>query len=169
MCHFISRQHEYLHYKWNPSLCSIFIALDKTLWKAKASSVHQAQPPEVVFDGNCSPWNKFTAFSAGRAAFQWLQIEFPMVIKGIKAVEVVKRHSLYMRFREVELRIGNADESGNGVVQFTENPLVGYSGQATNDPVCVFNLESKYVYGKYLTLQIIVEEHIEAAELFIIV
>ena len=92
-----------------------------------------------------------------------------MVIKGIKAVEVVKRHSLYMRFREVELRIGNADESGKGVVQFTENPLVGYSGPATNDPVCVFNLESKYVYGKYLTLQIIEVEHIEAAELFIIV
>ena len=69
---------------------------------------------------------------------------------------------------EIELRIGNVNESGKGVAQFTENP-VGFFDQATTDPVVVFNLESQYVSGQYMTLQVVQNVHIEATELFVIV
>ena len=41
---------------------------------------------------------------------------------------VVKRKRFEDRFSHVELRLGNADESSKGLVQFSENPLVATYG-----------------------------------------
>ena len=81
--------------------------------------------------------------------------------QGISRVEVVKRNSdpdadAKTAFSEVELRIGNADESVTGETQFADNPRVGYQGAHTTDKTAVFDLAGS-ASGRYLTLQRLTE------------
>ena len=83
-------------------------------------------------------------------------------------VEVVKRKTYAdskSAFSEIELRIGNADESGKGEVQFADNPRVGYQGAATEDKAAVFDLGGS-VSGRYLTLQRLTDR-LAVAEIYV--
>ena len=98
---------------------------------------------------------------------EWVQIQFPREIRGIKAVEVSKRTREFTRFSQVELRIGNVDESNKGAVQLSDNQLVGFFGEGVDERIAVFHMVGQ-VNGRFLTLQRLVDGF-ELAEVFIFV
>ena len=69
------------------------------------------------------------------------------------------------RFREVELRIGNRDESEKGLVSFSDNKLVGFYPDANDELEVLFTFPP--TYGRFLTLQILRQGHLELNELFV--
>ena len=69
-----------------------------------------------------------------------------------------------MRFKQIELRIGNRDSTGKPAEPLTENPLVVTLGDTNpNDATHIFELAPP-VGGKFLTLQIMHLEHLEVDE-----
>ena len=87
-------------------------------------------------------------------------------MERITRVDVAKRSNQYPYFKEVELRVGNVDESDKGAVQLTANPKVGHFGAATGERVAVFDLTQSPASGKFLTLQQ-VQGALNVNELFI--
>ena len=69
------------------------------------------------------------------------------------------------RFAQVELRIGNTDESNKGLNQFSSNTLVGYYGSANHETIATFQFEPRN--GRFMTLQILAQNHLEINELFV--
>ena len=51
---------------------------------------------------------------------------------------MTRNEGIIRRFGEIELRIGNNDESGLGIAHFRFNPLVGYYPGYNTDPVASF-------------------------------
>ena len=84
-------------------------------------------------------------------------------------MEVTKRDmpqvSHLQRFRDIELRIGDNDESTMGRVQFWQNPLVAFYPGNNGDLLAVFDVEGGGASGKFLTLQSKVETELEIAEI----
>ena len=73
------------------------------------------------------------------------------------------------KFNNVELRIGNADESDKGLSQFTENQLVSIypsPSSTTFSATATFVVPSP-VNGRYLTLQILDSANLEIKELWV--
>ena len=132
--------------------------LKKSTWKVTASTTmtfnDELQIPENAIDGVCRR-GSLNVFISGRKSMDWLQIEFPRRVEAIKGVVVSKRTiSDYAGFSDVELRIGNRDESGQGVVQLSGNPLVGrFDGPVHGEKMAVFQLAERPESGKFLTLQ----------------
>ena len=77
----------------------------------------------------------------------------------------MKRTITAKRFGSIELRIGNNDSTGKPAEPLTENPLVGTLETADhNIPLHKFQMALP-VSGKFLTLQIMKYEHLEADEI----
>ena len=72
------------------------------------------------------------------------------------------------RFQEVELRVGNVDESSKGMALFTDNPLVGTTGATNPDPIHRFDLNPALT-GRYVTLQCVGTMQIGMYELDILI
>ena len=109
----------------------------------------------------------FRTFLSAGSTMEWLQIEFPRIVNAIRCVEEAKRHNSYAVFKQVELRVGNSDESGEGAVKLSANPLVGYFDAAVpGEMMAVFDLEEKPASGRFLTLQQ-AKERLGIDELFI--
>ena len=128
--------------------------LDKSQWKTRHSShLKPTTKSANAIDGICgeSAGDNFISQNKG---MQWLQIEFPEVVHGITRVEVAKSSTANYPFEQVELRIGNVDESHKGDVHLSENSLVGYFGEARAEQMAVFAMaEGDLPSGKFLTLQ----------------
>ena len=71
------------------------------------------------------------------------------------------------RFGDIELRIGDNDESGLGNTQFRFNPLVGYYPGNNIEPVAIFGPLNN-VQGRFLTLQRISEGYLEVTEIYVL-
>ena len=71
-----------------------------------------------------------------------------------------------LRFRGIEIRIGNEDESGDGTVQLQRNPLVGYYEGGNSEATASIQLDT-ISSGRYLTVQNVVQEYLEIAEVYI--
>ena len=88
--------------------------------------------------------------------------------QNINAVKVYKRTVedwMVPRFSQVELRIGNHDESEEGIVQFSKNKLVGFYPDGNNELQALFNFRP--TSGQFLTLQIMSPKNLEFNELFV--
>ena len=79
---------------------------------------------------------------------------------------MTRNEGIIRRFGEIELRIGNNDESGLGIAHFRLNPLVGYYPGYNTDPVASFGPLGK-VRGRYLTLQRINRNYLDASEIYV--
>ena len=77
----------------------------------------------------------------------------------------IYRDDWTLRFSQVELRIGNLDETGNGLAPFSKNKLAGYYPSGNLDPVVSFDFSP--INGKFLTLQIFSNTYLEINELFV--
>ena len=72
------------------------------------------------------------------------------------------------KFNNVELRVGNADESDKGLSQLTENPLVSiYPSPSTTFSNYATFVISSPVNGRFLTLQILDSASLEIKELWV--
>ena len=71
-----------------------------------------------------------------------------------------------IRFAEVELRIGNNDESAKGTHQLNGNELVGFYPKASLEPIAVFELPTPAT-GRFLTLQILSANYMEISEIYV--
>ena len=83
-------------------------------------------------------------------------------------MEVFKRllnSEVIQRFANVELRIGNHNQSGKGAVHLTENPLVGCHVGGDLDPEPAIFVLDKPADGRYLTLQIVDGTYLDVGEL----
>ena len=68
------------------------------------------------------------------------------------------------RFANVELRIGNNDESRSLSKQLTRNPVAGHYAGGNKDPKAIFTLGAG-VDGRYLTLQLLDSGTLDVGEL----
>ena len=133
-----------------PNSTITFQALDKSTWTPSFPDAHEQSSPGAALDNNAGSNN--LAFISNKIPLSWFQVTFPERVIGISRVEAVKRRSLNERFQQVELRIGDADETGKGLEQLSANPLVGYFGEMVNNPLATFEVAPP-ADGKYLTLQ----------------
>ena len=79
---------------------------------------------------------------------------------------VFKRPDEYWtQFGTVELRIGNVDMSGSGLVRFTENEWIANSGPVSDVVELVFALQPP-VEGRFLTLQTLADQYMSFDEVF---
>ena len=89
-------------------------------------------------------------------------------LQNIHKVEIFKRQpnaNVIQRFANVELRIGNHDQSGKGAVRLTDNPLVRVHVGGDLDPEpAIIELE-RPADGRYLTLQIVAQSVLDVGEL----
>ena len=69
-----------------------------------------------------------------------------------------------LHFAEVELRIGNTDESQNGLQQWTGNPLMGYYPSPNLDLLAPFEIQPAAT-GRFMTLQILMNDYLVIAEI----
>ena len=83
-------------------------------------------------------------------------------------VHVQKRsaENVLKRFAEVELRIGNNDESGKGAQKLSGNKLVGFYPAANLEPIAAFELQTQ-ASGRFLTLQILSANYMEISEIYV--
>ena len=88
------------------------------------------------------------------------------IFQGVERVVVIKRNlaGTEIRFKGIELRMGNADESGKDTVQLSANPLVGFHQGPVSDRVVIIEFFNKAT-GRYLTLQTIEATQLEIAEI----
>ena len=75
----------------------------------------------------------------------------------------MKRHGNIHRFRNVQLRIGNANSDGKGRALLAANPLAGYIDDWQPEPNHVFKLKRPFA-GLYLTLQMMTKQYLEVDE-----
>ena len=81
---------------------------------------------------------------------------------------VMKRAAPYAyQFESVELRIGNVDKTGSAPVQFTENPLAGYSGPSSSVVEVIFDVNPP-MSGRYITLQTTADQYFAIDEVYAI-
>ena len=89
-------------------------------------------------------------------------------LQNMHRVEIFKRQpneNVIQRFANVELRIGNHDQSGKGPVRLTDNPLVKVHVGGDLDPEpAIIELE-RPADGRYLTLQIVAQSVLDVGEL----
>ena len=79
---------------------------------------------------------------------------------------VIKRAAPYTnQFESVELRIGNVDNTGSPLVQFSENPLAGTYGASSSVIEVIFDVNPP-VTGRYLTLQTIADQYLSIDEVY---
>ena len=90
------------------------------------------------------------------------------MVQVLKRTEAAHASNVSTRFAEVELRIGNEDESGSGVQQLTQNPIVGLYPGANLEPLATFQLQPP-ASGRFLTLQILSANSLEIGELSVYV
>ena len=90
---------------------------------------------------------------------------FPQNINKVEVYKRIIKSEWTERFAQVELRIGNNDESNKGLSQFSSNTWVGYYGSGNHDPVATFQFEPRS--GRFMTLQILAQNHLEINELFV--
>ena len=76
---------------------------------------------------------------------------------------VTRRFSIFI---DIELRIGDNNESGLGITQFRFNPLVGFYAGNNLDPVTSFGPLNN-ARGRYLTLQQISAHILEISEIYV--
>ena len=111
-----------------------------------------------------------TIKNEGAPFFRFTHVTEPRLYwQGIKTVRVVKRalsEGTLRRFGDIELRIGDNDESGLGNTQFRFNPLVGYYPGNNIEPVAIFGPLNN-VQGRFLTLQRISIGYLDVAEIYV--
>ena len=87
-------------------------------------------------------------------------------IQSVCEVTVFKRPDEYWtQFDTVELRIGNVDMAGSGLVRFIENECIANSGPVSDVVELVFTLQPP-VEGRFLTLQTLADQYMSFVEIF---
>lgn len=69
-------------------------------------------------------------------------------------MDVIKRAGYALRFKTVELRIGNVDHAGSGYVHLDGNPLVGYFQGPDSNLTTSYPVDPPSA-GRYISIQAI--------------
>ena len=81
-------------------------------------------------------------------------------------MRIVKRATGRHQFQNVNVRIGNADETGSTSVEFSQNPIVGTFGLKTNDLEHIFDINPR-ANGRYMTLQNHISDVLSIDEVYV--
>ena len=79
--------------------------------------------------------------------FEHMRVPFQRILR----VDIMKRRAGTYDFQQVELRIGNTDKTGAGLVQFTDNTFVAKSPGPSNERDYSYHVP--LLSGRYLVLQ----------------
>ena len=134
-------------------------------WSALALENLDGYGPEHTLDGSIGVEQE--AFTTAGRAYNWVRYDFGRIIHNISRVEVVKRHDLYWRFLNIEVRIGNTAVSLSfGRNKIEVNGVCGSIGWGNQQRDHFFDCPAP-MSGRFMTLQISSINYLEFDEIYV--